>query len=796
MKKILLFILVIGINVAFSQNTEWHVKPLNHGGSPSGDGSETNPWDLETALNINVGLSTPIIKGGDTVWLHNVPGYNYVGRFTCPLAGSITGSTINYITISSYPGEWAIIDGNTVGTTTDPAPNICPVANSQPEEFENIIYQEDLSTYDDDDELDVDPVLDVTGGYLIFKDFQVCFTGNYNRRLLDSNPSIFHKITGINHSPDTANAGKKSKFINLVVKNVPGVGLGSWKGAADSEIYGCIIYNNGYIRFNSDEADVNGVYKVFGKGPGIYTQNSSTGANPRLIKNNIVHNNYDSGVLVWSATTNPTTDYIRNYELCDNIIFNNANPGRRHNINDISTSTDARPGMIIDSGTGNAHNRPTDINVHNNVFYLNAVNYIGALRVNKTNNVNIHDNLLCKGTKTCSFTLDNTSLAFTNNLYWGKFLEFGANVNSYTTNNWNFNNNKYYISDDFTNVMCHIPTSPTDPTQIRRSFATFRSIYTTAETTYSYRDLEYGGPNMYYINGSTLPTFNFNIKVIQNVYNPKLFYVTIFNAKPNLYSSAPVNFSSYNIPDGSPYIIKDVQNYANSSIPGTFDVNNPSINFSLTLSGTESPIGYYEDITCSQFTKLKDFATFTIEFNSCNGIDYQKTVSNVTETSTVSMLVKTKIKLGTNYVTNSGSDVTAKAGKEVLLTGTCQLKSGSNVLLRIEDPCPDLAYTGDINSKMSTSNDGVKAVKEVEVTDNLIIYPNPSSGVFKIESSKGLKIKQITASDINNARFVFNQNYDNETTVEIDISSHPQGIYVVNVLFEDGSQETQKIIKK
>ena len=68
-------------------------------GSPGGDGSLSNPWDLQTALS-NAGGT---IKPGDTLWLR---GGTYSGIFSSYLSGNPTSP----IVVRSYPGEWAVID--------------------------------------------------------------------------------------------------------------------------------------------------------------------------------------------------------------------------------------------------------------------------------------------------------------------------------------------------------------------------------------------------------------------------------------------------------------------------------------------------------------------------------------------------------------------------------------------------------------------------------------------------------------------------------------------------------------
>jgi uncharacterized protein YjdB len=81
-------------------HTGYFVTP---GGSPSGDGSVSRPWDLQTALN-----QPAAVHPGDTLWLR---GGTYGGQFTSRLNGTATSP----IVVRQYPGERATLDGGNAG---------------------------------------------------------------------------------------------------------------------------------------------------------------------------------------------------------------------------------------------------------------------------------------------------------------------------------------------------------------------------------------------------------------------------------------------------------------------------------------------------------------------------------------------------------------------------------------------------------------------------------------------------------------------------------------------------------
>jgi uncharacterized protein YjdB len=140
----------------------------------------------------------------------------------------LAGTAANPIIVRSYPGEWPIVDGR----------------------------------------------IRVERGYVWFWGFEAL-----DSDLATPNRQIF----------DTQAPGVK--YINLIVHDASGVGIGAWVSAPDTEVYGCLVYNNGRLGSNP-----------LSRGHGLYFQNS-TGFK-RFI-DNIVFNNYsynfhgysESGVL-------------------------------------------------------------------------------------------------------------------------------------------------------------------------------------------------------------------------------------------------------------------------------------------------------------------------------------------------------------------------------------------------------------------------------------------------------------------------------------------------------------------
>lgn len=209
-------------------------------GSPSGTGQIQNPWNLQTALN-----HPAVIRPGDTIW---VRGGTYPGKYNSVLRGAVNQPII----VRQYPGERATIDANT--NTSTPA------------------------------------VLTVSGAWTWFWGFEIT-NSNPVRRLGDSRP------TGIDVY------GPNIKIINMVVHD-NGSGFGLWNGADDSEIYGTLIYYNGWE--GGDR----------GHGHSIYSQNR---LGVKRITDNIYFKSFSHGIHIYGSEN----AYLDNYVIEGNTGFDN-----------------------------------------------------------------------------------------------------------------------------------------------------------------------------------------------------------------------------------------------------------------------------------------------------------------------------------------------------------------------------------------------------------------------------------------------------------------------------------------
>ncbi len=228
---------------------DFFVTPAGTTSTAPGTGTITNPWALATAL-----AQPAAVHAGDTIWLR---GGTYTGNFTSYL----TGTPSLPIVVRQYPGERATLNGNVNASLSGSGAPVLTVLRS--------------------------------GGYTWYWGFEVT---NSSPVRTDTNPCTHCRGDGI----DVFATG--TKIINCVVHDT-GQGIGFWSAAGNSEVYGNLVYYNGY--WGPDG----------GHGHGIDTQNDEDGST--LIRHNIIFDGLD-GNLSWAA---PTQDEVT-------ILPNAYEPGR------------------------------------------------------------------------------------------------------------------------------------------------------------------------------------------------------------------------------------------------------------------------------------------------------------------------------------------------------------------------------------------------------------------------------------------------------------------------------------
>jgi hypothetical protein len=214
----------------------WYVSAT---GSPSGNGSTANPWDIQTALS-----GPASVKPGDTIWIRG--GRYGGGQANSVITSSLVGTASAPIIVRAYPRERAIIDAWLEVGCCDGAPN--PAA----------------------------------GSYTWFWGLE--FAGyNTNRTSGTSGPPEW--AAQFNHqATDIWGAG--TKFINNIVHDTAG-GVSVWN-ANNAEVYGNIVYNIG--GYGTDR----------GHGHDFYMQNVAPSI--LKATDNIGFNNFDMGLQAYGSS--------------------------------------------------------------------------------------------------------------------------------------------------------------------------------------------------------------------------------------------------------------------------------------------------------------------------------------------------------------------------------------------------------------------------------------------------------------------------------------------------------------
>jgi hypothetical protein len=139
-------------------------------------------------------------------------------------------------------------------------------------------------------------VLTINGAYTTFRDFEVT----------NSHPTRVITNTGSNPADARGEGvgmyGQGVKLINLVIHDT-GQGVGNWGAAPDGEVYGSIIFYNGW-----DAPDR-------GHGHGIYAQNQT---GKKYLTDNIIFRQFSYGIHGYTEG-----GFIDNFDVQGNIVFNN-----------------------------------------------------------------------------------------------------------------------------------------------------------------------------------------------------------------------------------------------------------------------------------------------------------------------------------------------------------------------------------------------------------------------------------------------------------------------------------------
>ena len=283
------------------------------------------------------------VPPGTTVWMRE-------GTYSGTFVSNLTGTAMNPIIVRAYPGERVVLDGGSSGK----------------------------------------PVIDVRGGYTWFWGIEV----------MSSDPVRQTDSTGSHPTTDVVRGDGVSignygvdvpgiKLINMIIHDTR-QGVSLWKEAKGTEVYGTLIYNNGWT--GPDR----------GHGHGIYVQNVDS---EKTVKDNIIFGQFSHGFHAYGSDA----AYVNNLTVDGNTIFGN----------------DERNFLL---GSGNIAQNPV---VTDNMFYkgINQIGYQTGVQ-NAVVEGNYFVGIGTEDNRAVSFTqVQNSSFkSFTDNKVYGTILNFeGAN---------------------------------------------------------------------------------------------------------------------------------------------------------------------------------------------------------------------------------------------------------------------------------------------------------------------------------------------------------------------------------
>jgi hypothetical protein len=563
-------------------------------GSPSGTGSISSPWDLQTALN-----KPSSIVSGATIYLR---GGTYSGKYV----SSLTGTASTPITVKSFPGEWAIIDGyktTTLSAAISSTSTTLTFVNALGINVQSSVWIDGeciqmgskngntftgcVRGFRDSTPashsttstaiVGIEDALTINGSYTIYRDFEVMHS--------DPNRVYSGDVIGDHVLPyrgeGLAVYGHHTKFINLILHDNR-EGIGFWHTATDSEIYGCIIFNNGIVD------------GVRGHGHGIYMQNQ-TGT--KRIVDNLSFNNFATGMKGYGQD-----NYANGLYFEGNASFNNGSPSAVPS-NQAGYNSGHR---FVNLFVGTTTFPTNQVTVVNNYLYHSAgtMSELGNLGLGYETSGNT--NLVVQGNYVMgghmAMTVDGwLDAQVTGNTLYTTALPAGsgatevmASVHTSAPQNHNWNNNTYFDMATQQNGVSYTFAF----NSATNRFGNLRLAYTDSgsSTNKGWKQWTgYDGSSSY---SMSKPTGQ-KVVVRANQYEPGRAHIIVYNW--SLTKKVDVDLSSVLQP-GQAYEIRNVQNYfAPPLLTGTYIGGSIQLPMNGLTVAAPIGLGYTPQSTAPEF---------------------------------------------------------------------------------------------------------------------------------------------------------------------------------------------------
>ena len=220
-----------------------------------------------------------------------------------------------------------------------------------------------------------------------------------------------------------------------------------------------------------------------------------------------------------------------------------------------------------------------------------------------------------------------------------------------------------------------------------------------------------------------------------------------------------------------------------SGSEGLFNVGNAPCYVTITKHNYIPYVGVVRDLYLQNMSFNEDRTVHGVNITAGKNVTSDLSQGNVyVNSGNTTLLATTSLVFKSGFIVKNGAKFTAKKQSR-----PCNYSGNGPRSLRYADI--DHEYDDEefeIDPEITDLDDVVSDA------DMIKIYPNPTDGRLYIEVSNG-NIDNIVVTDITGKVFV--NKTENADQSEIDLSSYPKGIYLVNIVTENDSY-TKKVVLK
>ena len=220
-----------------------------------------------------------------------------------------------------------------------------------------------------------------------------------------------------------------------------------------------------------------------------------------------------------------------------------------------------------------------------------------------------------------------------------------------------------------------------------------------------------------------------------------------------------------------------------SGSEGLFNVGNAPCYVTITKHNYIPYVGVVRDLYLQNMSFTEDRTIHGVNITAGKNVTSDLTQGNVyVKSGNTTLLATSSVKLKSGFSVKSGAKLSVK-----IQARPCNYSGNGPRSLRSADI--DLEYDDEefeINPEITDLDDAISDAEKIN------IYPNPTDGLLYINVSNSI-INDIVVTDISGQVYI-NETVNTDQT-EIDLSSYPKGIYLVNIVTENDSY-TKKIVLK